>query len=61
MIPIGSGVYLKSCPTGEPGTVTGEQRGRVLVHWADLNLSGKHRPETLQVISVPPAGKDEHP
>lgn len=44
---VGTLVALKSCPTGSPGIVRAVVRGRVLVHWADLNYLGRHRPDTL--------------
>ena len=48
---LGAKVYLKTCPdAGEPGTVTGKQRGRILVHWSDLGLSTRHKPDALELV-----------
>lgn len=45
--PAGSLVLLRVCPQGSPGCVRGMRRGRVVVHWPDLNYLGKHRPDAL--------------
>jgi hypothetical protein len=45
--PLHATVLPKSCPHGEPGTVIGFDRGKVLVCFADLNLTGRHSPERL--------------
>jgi len=50
VIGIGAWVYLKACRgAGEPGTVIREERGKWVVHWADLNLSSRHREESLEI------------
>jgi hypothetical protein len=52
---LGAKVYLKTCPNaGEPGTVTGKQRGRILVDWPDLGHSTRHRPEALELAKEHP-------
>lgn len=45
--PLHSRVLLKSCPHGAPGRVIGHSRGKVVVFFADLNLTGAHSPESL--------------
>lgn len=40
-------VFLRSCFHGEPGIVRGLSRGRVMVDWPDLGVTGLHRPERL--------------
>jgi hypothetical protein len=55
--PVGSRVLLRSTPVGAPGTVTGTQRGRIHVRWADLDFVGKHRPSTLIVVGQPIAAE----
>lgn len=49
--PLHSRVLLKSCPHGhgETGTVIGFDRGKVLVCFLDLNLTGRHSPERLML------------
>jgi len=44
---IDAAVYLRNCSSGAPGRVRGFEYGRVVVHWADLRFTGKHRPDTL--------------
>ena len=43
----GTLVRLRYCPCGEPGVVTGDKRGHILVYWRDLGMTGKHPPESL--------------
>ena len=41
--PIGTRVRLKFCPdSGETGTVTGYERGKVRVLWPDWNREGRY-------------------
>ena len=52
---IGSRVYLRNCPHGEPGIVRGMRRGRIVVDWPDLMICW-HRVEQLQpAADVPEA------
>lgn len=45
--PVGSSVYLRSCPHGQPGRVQRMQRGRVVVHWEAWNFTGRYQPSRL--------------
>lgn len=45
--PLHSRVLLNTCPHGQPGTIIGWNRGRVLVCFHDLNLTGQHDPASL--------------
>lgn len=47
--PIGSLVALKTC--SGVGVVIDHQRGRVLVAWAGLEFTGRHRPESLKLAT----------
>lgn len=43
----GSLVRLRTCPDGEAGVVRGTKFGRVVVHWPDLQFTGRHLPAAL--------------
>ena len=45
--PPGALVLLDICPHGQPGRVTGFSRGKIIVEWADIGITGKHQPERL--------------
>ena len=47
MIAVGSKVYLRVCPFGQPGTVVRIERNRAVVIWHDLDYDGRHKPESL--------------
>jgi hypothetical protein len=49
MVQIGDRVFLRACRAGEPGTVIRQERGKLVVHWQDLNMEGRHRPEALEL------------
>jgi hypothetical protein len=42
MIAVGSKVYLRGCPHGEPGRVVRIERNRAKVLWADLDYLASH-------------------
>ncbi|MGB8481734.1 MAG: hypothetical protein WCE63_23270 [Acidobacteriaceae bacterium] len=48
--PLHSRVLLKSCPHGEPGTVIGFDRGKILACFRDLDLTGRHTPDRLLLV-----------
>jgi hypothetical protein len=48
--PLHSQVLLKSCPHGEAATVIGFDRGKVLVCFHDLKLTGRHTPDRLLLV-----------
>ncbi len=48
--PLHSRVLLKSCPHGEPGTVIGFDRGKILACFRDLELTGRHTPDRLLLV-----------
>lgn len=57
MIAIGSRVYLRACRgAGEPGTVVGQIRGRLVVFWKGLSHYGRHRPEALELAQQNESG-----
>ena len=43
----GTRVRLLLCPFGQPGVVLGQNRGKIVVEWTDLEFTGRHRPEDL--------------
>ncbi len=45
-------VRLKSAPDGAPGQVIGHERRRVVVRWADLDYTGRHRVESLEMVET---------
>lgn len=51
-MPVGTGVLLRNAPHGTPGIVSGFSRGRVLVRWADLDLTTKHDPRALLPVEL---------
>jgi hypothetical protein len=44
---VGARVVMKCCPQAHPGRVTGSRRGKVLVYWDDLNITARHKPDSL--------------
>lgn len=58
---VGDKVFLRACHAGEPGTVVREQRGRVTVYWPDMDVSSRHRPESLEVAPVDGPGPNFQP
>ena len=61
--PLHAKVLLKSCPHGEPGTVIGFDRCKVLVCFADLSMTGRHSPERLvlaEQIHAPQTERTTH-
>jgi hypothetical protein len=52
---LGTAVRLRYAPAGEPGTVIGATRGKLVVRWPDLGRTTKHAPETLtaEVTTTP--------
>jgi hypothetical protein len=43
-------VYLRTCSgIGEPGTVIRHERSKLVVHWQDLQMETRHRPEALEL------------
>jgi hypothetical protein len=51
--PPGTLVRLRSCPHGQPGRVEGTRRGKVEVHWPDLDITRRHKPEALMAAVNP--------
>jgi hypothetical protein len=56
MIPVGSKVYLKVCPYGEPGTVIRRERARLVVLWPDLDYIARHPEASLETAPELPLG-----
>ena len=53
MIMVGDKVFLRACRgAGERGTVIRPERNKLVVHWADMDLWSKHRPESLELAPV---------
>jgi hypothetical protein len=52
--PPGTLVLLRACPHGQPGRVVGTSRGKVEVHWEDMGVTSRHKPEAL--MAAPPHG-----
>jgi len=51
MIQLGDRVYLRACfGAGEPGTVVREERGRVVVDWADVDYWSRHQREAVEIV-----------
>jgi hypothetical protein len=44
---VGAKVRLRHCAFGEPGTVLRIERGKLVVHWHDLDHQARHSPESL--------------
>ncbi len=55
---VGSKVYLKGAPFGEPGRVVRIERGKLAVLWADLGPSyiGRHSPDSLMLAESKAGG-----
>jgi hypothetical protein len=49
MIAVGSTVFLKGCPYGQPGTVVRIERNRAVILWPDLDYLARHNPESLML------------
>jgi hypothetical protein len=49
MIAVGSKVFLKGCPFGEPGTVVRLERNRAVILWPKIDYIGRHSPESLML------------
>ena len=48
--PLHAKVLLESCPHGAPGRVIGHSCGKVVVFFADLNLTGAAQPGIADAI-----------
>lgn len=48
---IGAKVLLRHCAFGEPGTVLRIERGKLVVHWHDLDCLARHSPESLMLAA----------
>jgi hypothetical protein len=49
-IQLGAKVFLRACSgVGEPGTIVRQERGKLVVHWKDLNVESRHKPEALEI------------
>jgi hypothetical protein len=56
--PIGARVLLKCCPY-EAGVAQDVVRGKLVVYWADLGYTGRHKPSTLMLAPDEDAGQHE--
>jgi hypothetical protein len=54
----GDKVYLRNCPTGQPGSVLREERGRIVVDWCDLKFIGRHRAASLVLAEIEGTGSN---
>ena len=46
----GAKVFLRLCSgIGEPGTVLRQERNKLVVHWQDLQMETRHKPESLEL------------
>jgi hypothetical protein len=43
-------VFLRSCIVGAPGIVLRLERSKVVIHWADLDMIGRHSPAALMAV-----------
>jgi len=61
---VGQHVYLRGCRVGEPGRVIRLERGRIIVDWADLSVTGRHSPASLMLAGSasesPPSRPAQH-
>lgn len=44
---VGDSVFLRGCRVGEPGRVIRLERGKIVIHWVDLDYIGRHSPASL--------------
>jgi hypothetical protein len=50
---VGSKVWLRSLiGIGEPGTVIRQERSKLVIHWRDLQMETRHKPEALEIAEA---------